>query len=1385
MEYINYFDIDPEYFPVVNNDLMRRDPLLWKKFYPHRTFVELLKNTINVLERKQKLNIWVEGAYGTGKSHAVLTLKHLLEAPNNDIEQYFKEFNLDNDLMLRLNSVKSSGPIVTVHRYGSSNIRNDSDLFVAMQESIKNALKIAGINNSKQPGLRDGIIKYLSDEDNKRSFEVFVKGSYKDLFGGSSVEEILDRLKTYREGPELTELMGKIDQVARERRITAFIINSEIMKNWIREIISTNHLKALVFIWDEFSEYFKNNRNNLTGFQEILELSETEPFCFIPVTHSSDALLTMEDKERKKIRDRFINPSCIIELPDNMAFKLMGQAIRKTADITLSAEWEDILSTLQQRTTESRKQVAVHAGIQDNELLNILPIHPYTAVMLKHIAASFGSNQRSMFNFIKNDDNENQHGFIWYINNHDWEDGNPFLTIDMLWDFFYENGKQELERNICQILERYSAVKNQLDKSQQTVLKAVLLLQAMSLNTGNSVEIFLPNQQNIDLAYEGTDLDNGSSSQCAEGLVEKRILSKQRIDNEHYMFNILTEEADPQQIKEYIENNSKKATIDIVRTANKKDIISLSACLRNRFIVKYVGMTDLERVTNEFITSAENDLQHFYVVAAFAKDNEESDIIAAKFKNKLREKPSCDVIFVNCLTTWGIDKFNNWVEDSAYSQYYANKNRGESERRNNSSLDNLNEWLAGVADGRFCLYTKTNPDGENINDQNSLNDKFVTIDRSRFPLSIECNYPGIDNWWTSSNLSQGVGVGASKELSGTYRSSNIRLNEILADAWNVEQYWDINHALPISRIKSALEQHIQSKLSQNGRISISDIYEFLKDRPYGFLPCNFTAFFIGFLLKEYVDNNYYWTDNITTVTLTMDKLKNMVGTVINNDLIPTRNYKDSYIVTKTRQEKAFLDCTSTIFNINSQTCTSTENTRNFVCNKIRDYYFPLWSLKEILDEFELSTDRQTIENLIDKYVLFVGEDSQHPTNVSNEIGEIFLQSQNAKEDLHNILSSENCKKGMLKYLKNYRDGFLPQIAEEVNDNGQYINCLKDHNTDESNWLWNKETYNEQIDDVILEYEIIKETNRLLGQCNNYKRALSAWIDSTSNIRLAYKKIEDNVEGTKPLLSILYEIKKDIKYLDNRKQDFFDSIRNHGTDYLRWLQNQLPLFKQKFDFLLTDLSDDNKEIIFKKVPGCFTQSIAEYESTVSEIVRDYKDGLGIEEIRTIWKTNTNTTTPDDWCNTHKMPIIIMVADEDYMECKELFDILNSSHFNAENTKKAKNLLRDFKYWDKLRSEEARNKAFKNKILGDKQIILDNIDEVKNTLRSRISVRPYDWNGNPIVKKTIQDMASSKYSENGYRQAIAKIENMDVDKIKSYLKELIENNMEVGIQIIKNN
>lgn len=79
-----------------------------------------------------------------------------------------------------------------------------------------------------------------------------------------------------------------------------------------------------------------------------------------------------------------------------------------------------------------------------------------------------------------------------------------------------------MSQNIRQILDRYANLAKQLDDEEQKVLKAILLFQAISESASDQIDIFLPNENNLNLAFEGTDFESGQAVKCAEKLVREK-----------------------------------------------------------------------------------------------------------------------------------------------------------------------------------------------------------------------------------------------------------------------------------------------------------------------------------------------------------------------------------------------------------------------------------------------------------------------------------------------------------------------------------------------------------------------------------------------------------------------------------------------------------------------------------------------------------------------------------------------------------------------------------------------------------------------------------------------------------------------------------------------
>lgn len=1389
-KYRQYFDIDPEFFATVNPKLMADNPDLWKKFYPHETFAKLIKDTVTVLERKQKQCLWVEGAYGTGKSHAVLTLKKLLDANEADTYAYFQEYHLDNDLCSRFQSVKNSGHILTVHRYGSSTIRADHNLVFAVQESIENALVEAGIENKGGNALKDATIAWLSDEINKNFFNSLITKEYTDLFQGEDVDAVLYKLHTYT-GDALTKVMDNIAKVADERQIKMLSMSITNLCDWIRQVIKANGLKAIVFIWDEFTEYFYNNARNLTGFQELCEISATDPFYFVLVTHVTQGLFHERDQDFIKLNGRFVSPHNIISLPENIAFQLMGAAMQINKDSAVSADWEAARNDLISRTYDSRKLVQTIAKITDTEMKGIIPLHPYAALLLKHISSAFDSNQRSMFDFIKNDRGDEIKGFQWFIDNYGPMDENPLLSVDMLWDFFYEKGKNDLRSDIRTILDYFGRTGNQrLNIDQKRVLKTILLLQAISQNAGGSVDLFIPNEKNLDNAFEGTDLGN-NSHHLAEQLVRDKILFKKSLGDGKFQYAAYNNEGEID-VTPFEEQIDKKSTTWIIQEeltdkTRVIDAITLGGALKLRYELQFVSASDFDAKIKELRNAEERYENKIVAVVCFAKDDLESVVIGQKIHAALATG-NYHIVFIDASRTpLGADGYATFRHDMALSMSQQGKDGALATQYANNAKDSLKKWKNRIVNGEFLVYTQTKPEGERATTIDSLYSILADINKKKFPSCLEATCNVNYTMYTAAALKQGTECGCNEKTVGPFKG----VENVIINAWQVSEYWKERPELLISKIKLCVENIIQENFHNGGRVSIRQIYDVLKMAPYGFMPCNLSAFILGFVLKEYADGTYSWSDGLTNDILNITKLKEMIHEIISQQITPNAKYKEKYIVAMTAEEKAFHEITAIAFSISQSLCTSVPNTRERIRGKMKEYAFPLWTIKSLLDtgSIDTKTDPDVLAKLLDLFCGIANSNNmttaQSDNDIALHIGKLALQYPDAAEDLHLLLTKENCLDGMRAYLTTFEDGVLLTLAEAVGDNGQYINVLrKKFDADAANWVWNLETVQQKIREVILEYSIIVESNKVISKSLSYEATIREWCDKCSYIRISYVALKNDLNELGPFLALLYDMKKAGTLLDSQKKTFFELLQLHASGFRHFYDNQIEWFKRICAYYIADLSEEDIDEVFSKLPsGSFTYEKSEYLNMVENTVKTYLSTLKSANLKKLWKEKTGTESPRDWSQKHKMPILCLIPDNELAEAKSAFAAIERTKVDTSIIDAATEYLTRAMFLDNLSDEATLDTVFRNTIIKQYAVILTDIHEVKKYLYTHTTAEPYDWFGLPEVEKKLHQMAEAKYNQGGSEQALAKIDAMDVADVKRYLKDLIKDNMVVGMEIIK--
>ncbi|HCC01313.1 MAG TPA: hypothetical protein DHW78_05130 [Ruminococcaceae bacterium] len=781
-------------------------------------------------------------------------------------------------------------------------------------------------------------------------------------------------------------------------------------------------------------------------------------------------------------------------------------------------------------------------------------------------------------------------------------------------------------------------------------------------------------------------------------------------------------------------------------------------------------------------------------VATFAKDDAESAAIGKAIKEAIANG-SYHIVFIDSsITPLGSDLLEQYIDAMANSVVNVKQDKGLAAQYESNAKEVLKKWRSKISSGEFIIYTQNKPDGKRAATLDQLYECLFAIDRKHYSEGLETHGSVNDTMWQSTSLPAGVEYGAKEMTQGRYRSGTEQRkleNYIGKEAWKVPEYWKKAPYLPISKIKIEVDKLIQDAFAAGDRISIARIYDFLQDKDgkYGFMPCNLTAFVIGFLLKEYTDGTYNYSDDLSNDVLTVAKLKEMISEIIKHQVNPIPRYKNKYIVTTTTEEKAFNETSSNIFKIPINLCSSVEQTRDRIRQKMKKLFFPIWVLKYLLDNAKLKTSKDKVEELINDFGGVANSnnfgDTKTDSNFAMAIGKLCIDNPGVSDDLAALVTKDKCSDGMNAYLSKYKDGELLRLAEDVGDGGQYINRLKKKfDADAANWVWNTDTANQKIDETILEYQIIVASNQILPKNISFNATIREWTDKCSLIRVSYLYAKNYWEDLSDLMELLYNVKKSGTLLDSQRQKFLEQITLNGNAFIQFYTNQTELFRKACSYIVGRFSEEETGDIFKLLPSnLFTAEKSDYQAAVQTAVDKYVSEQGATKLKEFWREKTGTETPKQWSKEYRTPILCMVADKDVPAARAAFGTLNKKQVDSASIDKAIEFLEHADFFDRLDSQEERDKAFRNSIVKSYSVMLDDLDEVRAHLSKVIAVEPYDWFGLPEIDKELKKMAEFKYNATGCERALEKIDNMDVADIKQYLKRLIKDNMIVGMEIIK--
>lgn len=1024
-------------------------------------------------------------------------------------------------------------------------------------------------------------------------------------------------------------------------------------------------------------------------------------------------------------------------------------------------------------------------------MTGILPIHPIAALLLKNISTYFASNQRSMFNFIKNND-PNIDAFQNFIATKSPGNGD-LLTFDYLWNFFYESGTDEhgggvgrmnLSPSIRQVLDSYELNKDNLNLDEQAVLKTVLLFQAVNMAGHGDVEIFLPSEKNLELSFAGTEnLDDGKALLVAQNLVRKDILYKKPGDIETFAVMSLSGDLGAvEKLKREISDNVR--TENLVADAGLIEHIETGLTPAQKFRCELIPVTvnnftsTIKRITNE------RETFKLKIVVSFARNESERDKILELTGKAISDPRYNKLVLLDASSNlMNGENFKCWVEYSANEKYWRGKDNSLAEKMKRNAGDCLKEWQSTFENGSFVYCPAVKNDDEErkrISRQSLLqiNEELRNNVNRLYKYSFDhVNVAG--TLFATTNLTKLSEAGIREETFSMLRQDSVKT--VLGDVWKISgKYWEVYPDLNISRLKTELDNFIKEKIEKNVRVSFDDIFNFLIER--GFMPANIYAFLTGFLLKEYVKDPYRYSagiDGSVGGAMTEKKMSECIGEAMKNVVTPIRNYRPKYIEIMSKNQQRFMDFSKFVFGVSEDV--SVEQSAQKLRIKLKDLTYPFWCYVDA-SEPEYKEFLKLISQIANS------RESVGGISALAESAGRFLNSEPAAvHDLKLFLTPQKGREIFTEFLKKFEGGIIFETAEKIGVADVVSECQRRVSGGDAIWLSDKETAEEDLKKFIVDYKIVAESQKFGIEEKSLNACVSKWRDCCKfNIKIPADTMGNYYAPLKDFFDVLKNIAERGEIPQVKRNFFLSQLVENASTIRAAIFEPLKVLREKYAYHLEGLSEEEISDIYQRLPiDSFKYSQGNFIKTLTGLAQKTRERQFKSQLLKLWREVARNKLPHEWSKVNRTPISAMVPENEETAAQKIFRTVESNSPTENEVKFATDYLsKRPAYFADLNNPDKIEDAFRKKIVGEYCEFLSDNNEIRNLLETKFSGEIYDWYPNVRVNKIINEFAKNKYyNGGGYDKVTERVMRMSDEEAKNLLIDLLDKNYEVGLKLLK--
>ena len=1014
MKYSEIIGLQEYFHPVFN--IENETVNYWKQFIPNDQFYEVLRKTLSAIDTSEpslRKSIWIQGTFGTGKSHAASVIKHLLFDDLSGVEDYINENIDDSSLKSKLKNYRGKNKLMPIVLKGLGSISNSRTFALQIEKAIRTS-----------PGFKDLGIVTTSD------FDRLIEKVNSPLIDWDSLIKKHDELGIYV--TTKTDILKKLSAYDIDFfHVIEGTLNKEgvhfshaDITNWLvevnNEVIAQKKADGIIIIWDEFTSVMDSiNSGIINQLQNIAELSEKNNIFLYLISHRTPHQHTIPKEDLSRMNDRFhiiqyrMEPITTYHIIAATIKKLnIEEWRRQQAEIfDGSTQWDDLINLLTNNYSASAK----------SKIKDLFPIHPYSAYLSTFIARNLGSTNRSIFGFLY----DKEFGFLNYLDKE--LNGERLLTADYLWDFFVNAFESDQEGRFNQVLDKYRLNIQRVQEHGENctkVFKGILLLNILFKVvevTGEEGSPVTPSTENITSLFTGSGFEK-EIPEILTFIDEKGIVTKTPGGDFLIEFSSLPIR-EIEQAKESVRNQFKDI-INVLKYAQvDKDLeksIFKDNIYRESEIVLFSTNIENEHILRNRLNKVFGKPFSLKCAVFIANGDYDHLTTIPKIKVLAQDEDFQDIIFVIVEEPFSERNYEKFIDYIARKQVSDNHNYDEqSANYENYAKEQVKEWFSRIKNRYMQIIFRDK-------DEKHLATKIGNvINRSYSPAIFSKGIDYISDLYRNANVWKfQTAIKAAEififaddrnELEGkTSGGPNVYLKYlvkdkegeyIIADNLMLKPDGDPNHTLNI--IQGEIDSKF-SKLKQRSLFNIGEELKFLTESPFGLYTNMPNMALMGFVLRKYIGELY-----VADVgrPIEKDEMRDLIGYMF-SFWQDNKNQNKLNVRFGSKEERELKKILLDLFDLKD--FNSITDTRWAIVNYVKTIAkYPIWSLK-------YCTEGKNITVAIDELLKLI----YNSTNdidvklISGVLGKI----KDYRYELKLALKHENFSVGFLTFLQKVDDG---------------------------------------------------------------------------------------------------------------------------------------------------------------------------------------------------------------------------------------------------------------------------------------------------------------------------------------------------------------------------